>query len=133
MSDARIQRILYVEDEPNIQAVARMALEDIGGFTVGIASSGVEGLVMARDFAPDLILLDAMMPGLDGIGTFRELQKDASLSTIPVVFMTAKVQPHEVASYLDLGAIAVIPKPFDPTTLSDELRTIWEKHHQSAV
>jgi two-component system, OmpR family, response regulator len=133
MSPTAIQKILYVEDEPNIQAVARMALEDIGGFTVRIAGSGLEGLDAARTFVPDLILLDAMMPGLDGFGTFRALREDPALARIPVVFMTAKVQAHEVASYLDLGALAVIPKPFDPTTLSDEIRVLWEKHHESVA
>jgi len=126
-----MQRILYIEDEPNIQAVARMALEEIGGFTVAVAGSGAEGIALARDFAPQLILLDVMMPGLDGFGTFRELQKDALLRKIPVVFMTAKIQSSEIASYLELGALAVIPKPFDPTTLSDELKALWEKHHAS--
>ncbi|MBI3855681.1 MAG: response regulator [Planctomycetes bacterium] len=123
------ERILYVEDEPNIQAVARMALEDIGGFRVDVANSGLEGLEMARNGAPDLILLDAMMPGLDGFGTFRALKQDPSTRSIPVVFMTAKVQSHEIASYLELGALAVIPKPFDPMTLSDELRELWRRHY----
>lgn len=123
------ERILYIEDEPNIQAVARMALEDVGGFTVEVAGSGREGLALAKSFSPDLILLDAMMPGLDGFGTFRALMADPSTRSIPVVFMTAKVQSHEVASYLDLGALAVIPKPFDPITLSDEIRALWRKHH----
>lgn len=129
MSSTTVRKILYVEDEPNIQAVARMALEDIGGFEVRIAGSGEEGLAEAKRFEPDLILLDAMMPGLDGFGTFRELRRDPALRQIPVVFMTAKVQSHEVSSYLDLGAWAVIPKPFDPITLSDEIRALWEKHH----
>jgi two-component system, OmpR family, response regulator len=131
MTPTSIRKILYVEDEPNIQAVARMALEEIGGFTVETASSGVEGLAAAAKFLPDLILLDAMMPGLDGFGTFRALRQDPKLRRIPVVFMTAKVQSHEVSSYLELGALAVIPKPFDPTTLSDEIRALWEKHHDA--
>lgn len=133
MNHAAIQKVLYIEDEPNIQAVARMALEDIGGFDVRIAGSGTEGLQTASTFLPDLILLDAMMPGLDGFGTFRALRRDPALARIPVVFMTAKVQAHEVSAYLDLGALAVIPKPFDPLTLPDEIRALWEKHHESVA
>ena len=121
-----LERILYVEDEPDIQAVARLALEHLGGFTVEVCSSGNEALSKITTYAPDLILLDVMMPGMDGPTTLAELRKLPACAATPVVFMTAKVQPQEVAHYLSLGAIDVIPKPFDPMTLADKVRSIWD-------
>lgn len=125
----QLEKILYVEDEPDIQAVARIALESVGGFTVEICSSGAQALETAPQFEPDLILLDVMMPGMDGPTTFKELRKIAGLAQTPVVFMTAKVQPQEVASYRELGALDVVAKPFDPMTLSDQIRSIWQLAH----
>lgn len=122
-----LQRILCVEDEPDIQAVARMALELVGGFEVRVCGSGDEALREVRSFAPDLVLLDVMMPGRDGPSTLRALHDLPGLAALPVVFMTAKVQPSEVAQYRALGALDVIAKPFDPMTLSDQVRKIWEQ------
>jgi CheY-like chemotaxis protein len=121
-----LPRILYVEDEPDIQTVARMALEMVGGFEVKICSSGEEAVGEAEDFAPDMILLDVMMPGMDGPSTLEALRKKPSLADTPVAFMTAKVQPAEVAHYKSLGARDVIAKPFDPMTLADQVKAIWE-------
>jgi len=121
-----LQRILYVEDEPDIQAVAKLALEMVGGFTVKVCSSGEEALREAVAFAPDLILLDVMMPGMDGPSTLKALRALPELAQVPVVFMTAKVQPAEVAHYKTLGARDVIAKPFDPMTLASRVRAIWE-------
>jgi len=121
-----LQRILYVEDEPDIQAVAKLALEMVGGFTVKICSSGEEAVREAKAFAPDLLLLDVMMPGMDGPSTLKALRELPPLAELPVVFMTAKVQPAEVAYYKSLGARDVIAKPFDPMTLASQVRTIWE-------
>ncbi len=121
-----LQRILYVEDEPDIQAVAKLALEMVGGFAVKICSSGEEALREAEAFAPDMILLDVMMPGMDGPSTLKALRTLPSLADIPVAFMTAKVQPAEVAHYRTLGARDVIAKPFDPMTLAAQVRAIWE-------
>jgi two-component system OmpR family response regulator len=122
-----LQRILYVEDEPDIQAVAKLALEMVGGFTVKVCSSGEEALKEAAAFAPDMILLDVMMPGMDGPSTLKALREQSALATIPVAFMTAKVQPTEVAHYISLGARDVIAKPFDPMILANQVRAIWEK------
>ena len=124
-----LTRILMVEDEADIQVIARLALEAVGGFTVNVCGSGVEALACAPSFSPDLILLDVMMPGLDGPGTLHAMRQDPELERVPVVFMTAKVQPHEVASLKALGALGVIPKPFDPITLSSTIRSIWTEHH----
>jgi two-component system, OmpR family, response regulator len=124
-----LQRLIYVEDEPDIQAVARLALEAVGGFTVEVCSSGEEALRRAPVFRPDLILLDVMMPGMDGPGTLQALRALPELATTPAVFMTAKVQPAEVAHFKSLGALDVIAKPFDPMKLSDIVREIWNRHH----
>ncbi|HQS56870.1 MAG: hypothetical protein B7Y56_02130 [Gallionellales bacterium 35-53-114] len=121
-----LQRILYVEDEADIQAVAKLALELVGGFTVKICSSGEEAVKEAAAFAPDMVLLDVMMPGMDGPSTLAALRKLPSLANVPFAFMTAKVQPQEVAHYKSLGARDVIAKPFDPMTLSDKVRAIWQ-------
>ena len=122
-----LQRILYVEDDPDIQAIAVMVLETIHGFTLEVCSSGCEALQKAEAFNPDLILMDVMMPNMDGPETLAGLREFPTLATTPVVFMTAKVQPQEVQAYLDLGAVGVIAKPFDPMLLVDQLREIWER------
>ncbi len=123
----QLQRILYVEDEPDIQAVAKLALEMVGGFQVMICGGGQEALEKVGDFAPDLILLDVMMPGMDGPTTLLRLRADAATAAIPVIFLTAKVQPTEVAQFQALGALDVIPKPFDPMNLANRVRQIWEQ------
>lgn len=125
MNNTKITNILYVEDEPDIQAVAQIALESVGGFTLKICSDGLSALEEATDFAPDLLLLDVMMPGMDGPTTLSELRKIPALNQTPAIFMTAKVQSHEVEELINLGAIAVIAKPFDPMTLSSQIMEIW--------
>jgi CheY-like chemotaxis protein len=125
----KLTRVLYVEDEPDIQMVARLALEALGGFTVEICSSGNEALQRAPDFNPQLILLDVMMPGMDGPATYKMLRGLPQFVGTPVIFMTAKVQASEVAGYKELGAVDVIPKPFDPMTLAGQVQAIWESCH----
>jgi CheY-like chemotaxis protein len=126
-----LQKILFVEDDPDIQMVAQLALEAVGGYTVQMCSSGKEALAVAEQFAPDLILLDVMMPGMDGPTTLIELRKKPSLTQTPVVFMTARVQRHEIEQYLAMGAADVISKPFDPMTLSAQVADIWVKAHET--
>ena len=118
-------RILYVEDQPDIRLVAKMALEVVGGFTVVACASGQEALDCAPDARADLLLLDVMMPGMDGPSTLQALRKLPATAHTPVVFMTAKVQAAEVALYKALGALEVISKPFDPMKLSEQLRQVW--------
>jgi len=130
MSSDTLQRILYVEDEPDIQAVARMALEAVGGFTLQVCSSGEEALQTAVEFAPDLLLLDVMMPGMDGPTTLQELRNLPDLANTPAVFMTAKVQPQEIEQFKSFGALDVIPKPFDPMTLSDQITLVWQQRNE---
>lgn len=123
-----LKRILYVEDEPDIQSVTRISLEMMGDFTVKVCSNGHEALSEACAFNPDLFLLDVMMPGLDGPNTLDELRKLPNMEKIPAIFMTAKVQSHEVEGLLKLGAIEVIAKPFDPMTLVDQINAAWCKY-----
>ncbi len=124
-----LHKILYVEDEPGIQTVAKLALEMVGKFTVKLCSSGEEALSEVAGFAPDMILLDVMMPGMDGPDTLGRLRQIPGFAQVPVAFMTAKIQPHEVEYYKSLGAVDVIAKPFDPMQLSNQVRLIWEKAH----
>jgi CheY-like chemotaxis protein len=120
-----LTRITYVEDEPDIRVVAEIALAELGGFTVDTCRSGAEALERAPVFKPDMVLLDVMMPVMDGVATFHALQADQRLAEVPVVFMTARVQSHEVESYKAIGVKGVIPKPFDPLTLADQIRAMW--------
>jgi two-component system, OmpR family, response regulator len=124
-----LSRILMVEDEPDIQMVARVALEAVGGFQVEMCSSGNEALEKVLGYAPDLILMDVMMPGLDGPSTLQALRADPATAAFPVIFMTAKVQSHEVSRFKDIGGLGVIPKPFDPMTLASTIRTMWEQEY----
>ncbi len=123
---SELNRILYVEDEPDIQAVAKIALESVGGFTLEICSSGEEALAVAEAFSPELILLDVMMPGMDGPSTLQALRKIPAFADTAAIFMTAKVQPHEIDYFKSIGAVDIIPKPFDPMTLSGLIRVIWQ-------
>tara|TARA_R110002012_G_scaffold249366_2_gene426917 strand:+ start:1411 stop:1791 length:381 start_codon:yes stop_codon:yes gene_type:complete len=119
-------KILHVDDEPDIRAVTRLALESIGGFDVLSCSSGEEALTSVAAQAPDLIVMDVMMPGMDGPTTYRAFQKDPAAAGIPVIFMTAKTQKDEIGMLIELGAIGVIAKPFDPVQLSAEVQRIWD-------
>ena len=123
---ATLHRILYVEDDVDIRTVAKLALEAVGGFTVEVAASGDEALIRVREFAPDLLLLDVMMPGMDGPATLRVLRAGSDAENVPAIFMTARALPGEVAALKALGALGVITKPFDPMTLADQIRTLWE-------
>jgi CheY-like chemotaxis protein len=107
-----LSRILYVEDEPDIQLVAKLALEMLSGFTLAVCSSGSEALERICPFNPQFILLDMMMPGMDGLTTMARIREILEYVNTPVVFMTAKVQSTEVVAYKELGALDVIPKPF---------------------
>lgn len=127
MTRSPLTRIMHVEDEPDIQEIARMALEMVGGFTVASCDGGQDALAKVGTFRPDLILLDVMMPGMDGPTTLAELRKLPETAATPIVFMTAKVQTHEVARLKELGAADVIEKPFDPMTLADRVTTIWNE------
>lgn len=115
-------RILYVDDEPDIREVAAMSLELDPEFEVRTAASGVEALPLAAEWKPDLILLDVMMPVMDGPTTFGRLREQPDTAGIPVVFITARTQAQEVEGFKALGAKGVIAKPFDPMGLASTVR-----------
>ena len=122
-----LKRVLYVEDDASIRTIAITVLEAVGGFTVIACSSGREALAAAPTANADLILLDVMMPEMDGPATLKGLREIPQTARTPAIFMTAKVQSSEVLHYRSLGAIDVIPKPFDPMTLSAQISEIWQK------
>lgn len=124
---ASLSKILYVEDDEDIRSIATMGLEMIGGLDVLPCSSGAEALLKAEGYAPDLFLLDVMMPDMDGPSTLEALRQLPTLLSTPAVFMTAKVQPQEVARYLSMGVLGVIPKPFDAMNLANQLQQLWSK------
>ena len=120
-----LNKILYAEDEADIREIATLALESIGQFEVASCESGVKVIELAMAFQPQLILLDVMMPEMDGPSTLKVLNNNEALKHIPVIFLTAKILPDEIERFKALGAIDVINKPFDPMTLADEMRKIW--------
>lgn len=127
MSEPTLTKILYAEDEPDIQSIAEMALEMMGGYTLKVCNNGKEAVDAAKEFAPDLILLDVMMPFMDGPTALQEIRKIPALANTPVIFMTAKVQHEEIESYKALGAIDVIAKPFDPMSLPEAVKSLWQQ------
>lgn len=120
-------KLLYVEDEADIREIAEFALED-EGFDINFCASGEQALETAEDFQPEVILLDVMMPGMDGPTAMQKLRKLSGLANTPVIFLTAKVQPNEVEDFISLGAIDVIAKPFDPMTLAEQIHNILRCH-----
>jgi CheY-like chemotaxis protein len=115
-------RILYVDDEADIRDVAVMALELDPGLEVRACASGAEALDVAPDWRPDLILLDVMMPGMDGPTTLAKLRERPETAKTRIVFITARTQAHEIERFVGLGAAGVIAKPFDAMTLADQVR-----------
>ena len=126
----KLEKVLYVEDEADIRAIAELALAKVGGFEVLICASGPEAIEKAAGFKPDIMLLDVMMPGMDGPSTLEALRALPGLGAVPAVFLTAKALPAEIARYKKLGARGTIAKPFDPMTLSDQVRAIWQRRER---
>jgi CheY-like chemotaxis protein len=120
-----LSRVLYVEDDPDIQAIVRVALEMVGKLQLRICSSGQEALDAIEEYRPDFILLDVMMPGLDGPATLARIRQRDGFGDVPAAFCTAKVQPQEVDRLRGLGACDVISKPFDPMTLASRLKSLY--------
>jgi CheY-like chemotaxis protein len=115
------KRILIIDDESDIREVAQVSLEMMGGWQVIASESGRDGLEKAKVDRPDAILLDVMLPDMDGPTTLKNLQADPSTSHIPVVFLTAKIQTADRKRFADLGVVAVIAKPFDPINLASQV------------
>jgi CheY-like chemotaxis protein len=121
-----LQTVLVVDDDDDIREVTQLALEGVGDLAVRTCSSGAEALEALTDYSPDLILLDVRMPDMDGPSFVDALRKRSTGSRLPVVFMTASVQVHELARYKEVGVIGVIAKPFDPLELAGRLRQLVE-------
>lgn len=119
-------KILYVDDEADIRTIVQFAFEDEEGFELKVCASGQEALDMVGDYRPALVLLDVMMPEMDGPTTLQRLHVQPGLAQLPIAFVTAKVQPQEVAYLMSLGAVDVIAKPFDPMALADHVRRVWQ-------
>jgi CheY-like chemotaxis protein/HPt (histidine-containing phosphotransfer) domain-containing protein len=122
-------RILHVDDEPDIREVVEISLGLDRGFATRSCGSGEEALVAAVDWQPDLILCDVMMPVMDGPATLMRLRQNPMTANIPVIFMTARAQTCELDRFRSLGAVGVIPKPFDPMTLAASVRSYVQPAH----
>jgi len=122
------ERILVVDDDPDILTIASLALETIGGFEIETCPSGHDALERVGMFRPDLILLDAMMPGMDGPETFSALNRVMDRQEIPIVFFTGRTQSEDIAKFKALGAVGVVEKPFDPMSLAQTVMEIWQRN-----
>jgi two-component system OmpR family response regulator len=132
MNTSGLKTILYVDDEADIRDIVEMSLAMVENVSVHTCASGEQALQFLTQTRPDLILLDVMMPGMDGPMTLENIRNRAELAHVPVVFMTAKAAPTEVARLKRLGAIGVIPKPFDPVELPTQLGLIWSEHEKAS-
>ncbi len=122
------RHVLLVDDEDDIREVAAISFEAFAGWRVSSASCGAEGIAKALAERPDAILLDVMMPDLDGPSTFKRLQDDPNTRDIPVILLTAKVQPADRRRFEQLGVAGVLTKPFDPTSLAEDVAAILASH-----
>lgn len=117
----KVRHILIIDDDDDIREVASLSLEAVGGWRVSTAISGMEGIRVAPALQPDAILMDVMMPGMDGPTTFRAMQQAADIAHIPVILLTAKVQAQDQKRFADLGVAGVLFKPFDPLLLAKQI------------
>jgi two-component system, OmpR family, response regulator len=130
MTKPPFQRVLHVDDQQDIRGIVGLALGKIGGYTVKSCGSGEEAIAEAPGFAPDLLLLDMNMPGMDGLMLLKRL-REAGVAT-PAVFFTAKSNPGDLEVYRAAGAIGTVSKPFDPLKLGRQLVDIWVRHDASS-
>src|SRR5439155_7233798 len=127
MPDRPLNRICYVEDDEDIQRIVRVSLERIGKMTVEVVSDPMVAIDAISAFKPDLVMLDWMMPGMDGPTLFRKMKQLPEVSALPVVFISAKATQRDMAELIALGAAGTISKPFSSKDLPDQLRAIWAK------
>ena len=127
MPDRPLNRICYVEDDEDIQRIVRVSLERIGKMTVEVVSDPMVAIGAITAFKPDLVMLDWMMPGMDGPTLFGKMKQQPETATLPVVFITAKATQRDMEELVALGAAGTISKPFSPRDLPDQLRSIWAK------
>jgi CheY-like chemotaxis protein len=121
-----IRKVLLIDDEEDIRTIGQICLSRVGGWETLVAPGGAEGLALALEEQPDVVLLDVMMPGMDGPTVLARLRADPRTAHIPVVFITARVQRGDLGHYVALGAHGAIPKPFDPMRLPAEIRKMVE-------
>ena len=122
-----LKKIMLVEDDPDIQLITRLSLEVGGGYEVRVCASGAEAVRSAAAYAPDLILLDMMMPGMDGLATMDALRKLPETAATPMVFFTANTQDQVRQDLLRRGALGVIIKPIEPNALVEQIRALWQR------
>lgn len=122
-----LQTVLLVEDNADIRMIAKTALEMVGGLKVRACESGAEALAALAEFRPQLVLLDVMMPDMDGPGVLKELRRRPDTAAVPIVFLTAKAGASELQRLRSLGALEVLTKPFDPMTLHEKVKAAWDK------
>jgi len=127
MPERPLTRVCYVEDDEDIQRIVRMSLERVGKMTVAVVSDPTQALQTFVEFRPDLVMLDWMMPVLDGPALFRQMKLRPETSALPVVFITARASPRDLDELKLLGAAGTISKPFSPRDLPEQLRAIWAK------
>jgi DNA-binding response OmpR family regulator len=127
MPDRPLNRICYVEDDEDIQRIVRMTLERVGKMTVEVVGDPTLAMEAIRAFQPDLVMLDWMMPKLDGPSLFRQMQAQPETQALPVVFITAKASQRDLDELMKMGAAGTISKPFSPKDLPDQLREIWKR------
>lgn len=123
-----LKKVLLIDDDEDLHVLMEICLRDLPHLKLHSAYSGEEGIQTAMEFEPDIILLDVLMPQMDGIGTLEAIKLIPTISHIPVIFLTARAQKDEIESYLKKGVFDVIVKPFDPNTLSSDLLAIWKKY-----
>lgn len=121
-----LRRVMCVEDDADIRMILEFSLATLGGYDVRLFNSGAAALAGFDDFAPELVLLDVMMPGLSGPQTLEALRQRPTGQHLPVVFMTAKAMPDELEVLLQYGATGLIVKPFDPVSLPSDILIYWE-------
>ena len=125
MPSRPLTRICYVEDDEDIQRIVRMSLERVGKMTVAVVSDPTQAIATINEFRPDLVMLDWMMPVMDGPTLFKQMKQRPETSSLPVVFITAKASQRDLDDLKQLGAAGTISKPFSPKELPDQLRAIW--------
>jgi CheY-like chemotaxis protein len=123
-----LKKILFVDDDEDILTIAKFCLIGLTDISIKYVNSGEKAIQEALQFQPDLILLDVMMPKMDGVATYKAIRLLPTLSLIPIAFVTAKVQKEEIESYLKLGVVDVISKPFNPLTLPETVLQIWTSY-----
>ena len=126
MPDRPLNRICYVEDDEDIQRIVRMSLERVGKMTVEVVGDPTRAIEVMTGFRPDLVMLDWMMPAMDGPALFRQMKLRPETSALPVVFITAKAAQRDLDELMKMGAAGTISKPFSPKDLPDQLREIWK-------